>query len=375
MGFSGRQAMTFDDVAAARIIALGLAGPGAPDPLAAVQHLLCLQGQDLRGAIESVALRTAARDPSEVVAALADGRLVRSWTQRGTLHLVAGDDVGWLLDLTGERTWASMARRREQLGIDDATVARAGELAADLIGSQGPVTRQELLGTWEPLGVGDVPGRGYHLIVSLAVRQALVQGAMAPGGTSEQLFALSDDWLGERRRLAPDEALAELVGRFVAGHGPVAVADITRWSGLPATWIRQGVAAARADGAVAESESDGRILLHDPALPDLLAAHRDEALETLLLPGFDELILGYRDRTATLALRDETHIVPGGNGMFRNTVVEQGRVVGTWRRNGRAAGGGVEATPLPGRRLNQRRVARAARAYPAFTPATGAPQG
>ncbi|HEV2070453.1 MAG TPA: crosslink repair DNA glycosylase YcaQ family protein, partial [Acidimicrobiales bacterium] len=39
-------------------------------------------------------------------------------------------------------------------------------------------------------------------------------------------------------------------------------------------------------------------------------------------------------------------IVPGGNGMFRATVISDGRVVGTWKHAGRGSKRRVEATPF-----------------------------
>ena len=56
----------------------------------------------------------------------------------------------------------------------------------------------------------------------------------------------------------------------------------------------------------------------------------------LLLPGFDEYLLGYGDRSAVLAPEHADRIVPGGNGLFRPTIVVDGQVVGTWRRTARA---------------------------------------
>lgn len=354
------------DIAAARILALGLAGSAARSPADVACHLLCLQGQDLRGALESVALRTADRDQAAVVTALADGSVVRSWTQRGTLHLVAGRDVGWLLDLTAARMMGAMVRRRAQLGIDDAMVAQATDVATALIRDRGRVSRQDLLAAWEPLGVGEVPGRGYHLIVALALRQVLVQGPLADSGPLEQLFVLSRDWLPEQRRLPRDEALAELVERYVGSHGPCSVADIARWAGLPVGEVRAGVAAAHAAGTVMITDIEEMTYLHSPDLPDQLAAHRAETQALFLLPGFDELILGYRDRSVTLDAAHEALVVPGANGIFKPTIVENARAIGTWRRSSRVSGPRVESTAFPGNRLNQRRIEKAAAAYPAF---------
>jgi len=51
-----------------------------------------------------------------------------------------------------------------------------------------------------------------------------------------------------------------------------------------------------------------------------------------LLPGFDEYLLGYRDRSAVLDPHYANRIVPGGNGIFYPTIVSDGQVVGTWKR-------------------------------------------
>jgi hypothetical protein len=89
-------------------------------------------------------------------------------------------------------------------------------------------------------------------------------------------------------------------------------------------------------------EVDGVEHLMDPQTPEVLRTARNRAKGVLLLPGFDEFILGYGDRRAQLEPEFADRIVPGGNGVFRHTVVSAGRVVGTWRRHRQ----GIEATPF-----------------------------
>lgn len=72
---------------------------------------------------------------------------------------------------------------------------------------------------------------------------------------------------------------------------------------------------------------------------------------TLLLPRFDEIVLGYGDRSAVMtAEQEKLHVVPGKNGVFRPTVTNRGRALGTWTRSRRpakgAAGQTVEVTPF-----------------------------
>jgi hypothetical protein len=97
---------------------------------------------------------------------------------------------------------------------------------------------------------------------------------------------------------------------------------------------------------LAAVQADGREHLLAPETPDLLADCRGEAEDLLLLPGFDEFVLGYADRSCAVPPEFADRIVPGGNGVFRPTVVAGGRVVGTWRWTGRGARRTVEAEPF-----------------------------
>ena len=65
---------------------------------------------------------------------------------------------------------------------------------------------------------------------------------------------------------------------------------------------------------------------------ELLSGTVPGARSVLLLPGFDEFLLGYTDRSAALAPEHAPLTVPGNNGMFKATVLTGGKVAGTWRK-------------------------------------------
>ena len=115
-------------VALQRMVAQRLVGPGLAGGAEVVRHLACVQAQDLPGALASVRLRTAAGGV-DVAEALATGEVVRSWPMRGTLHLVAGEDLGWMLGLTGPRLISGAAARRRALGLTEDHARRAEDLA------------------------------------------------------------------------------------------------------------------------------------------------------------------------------------------------------------------------------------------------------
>jgi uncharacterized protein YcaQ len=263
---------------------------------------------------------------------------------RGTLHLVPPRDLSWMLSLTRPRMEAGAARRREQLGIDDALYERARDLAVAALGERGPLSRADLGALWEPAGLTGVPGRTYHLLHLLAVREEIVQGPPHPSRPGEQLFALFADWIPDPIRLDREEALAAWVTRYFRSHGPATAQDFARWAGLPVTDARRGLAAAGAELACVVADGVEHWL--DPATPDLLVTHRAAAEAVLLLPGFDELLLGYTDRSATLPPQWAEAVVPGKNGFFRPTVLHRGVVVGTWARVGKGRAVRVEATPF-----------------------------
>lgn len=60
-----------------------------------------------------------------------------------------------------------------------------------------------------------------------------------------------------------------------------------------------------------------------------------EAQSTRALPGFDEFILGHKDRSIHVAPEHSDVIVPGGNGVFRSTIRVDGHVISTWTRTKR----------------------------------------
>ena len=330
---------TLADVALLRVVAQRLAGPQPATPAAAVAWMTCVQAQDLPGALTSVALRTAARSRADVLAALDAGEIVRSWPMRGTLHLTPAQDLPWLLRLLAPRMVRASAARRAGLGLSDPQFDQAGELTVAALAGGRALSRAELFGSWLRAGLDPGGQRGVHLLRYLAMTGLVVLG---PTAGAEQLIVLLDEWISHPRDLAGDQALGELALRYFCGHGPAHATDLAGWAKLTAGETRTAVALARPSLAVLEV--DGIEYLLDPRTPDLLAAARAEAEGVLLLPGFDELLLGHRDRRAQLDPVHADRIVPGGNGMFRPTVLQAGRVVGTWTRTRRAAGPELHAT-------------------------------
>ena len=107
-------------LAAARVDNVLLGAGVAPDPLSVVDRLLCVQAQEHAFSRWSVAQRTQRPDEAAVLAAMADGDIVRTHILRPTWHYVRGDDLRWLQALTGPRVRSLSAGWYRNHGADDA---------------------------------------------------------------------------------------------------------------------------------------------------------------------------------------------------------------------------------------------------------------
>ncbi len=309
-----------------RLASHALAGTTLPTALDVVRRLGALQAQDRTATLWSLGLRSGLT-LDEVEAAVARREVVRTWPMRGTLHWVPGEDARWMCRLLSAPAARAARRVREHAGITE-EVASAGRALVEGALADGPLSRPALYARLDEGGWATDRQRGYHLIVDLAQ-----QGVVVQAGTEgkQPTFALLDEWVPTSRVLDDEEGLATVVERYVRGHGPVGEKDVAGWWGGTLKQVRQAVADL-GDRVVPE---DGR-LRHRDAEPSAPAGTRH------LLPGFDEYLLGHKDRSEVLDPDHLQRIVPGANGVFTGTVLVDGVVAGTWKR----AGDEVEVSPF-----------------------------
>jgi hypothetical protein len=94
----------------------------------------------------AVRARSAGLTAAAVVRACNEERsVVRTWAMRGTLHMVATEDVGWLTGLLGPALAAAGRRRRLQLGLNDEVCERGLGAMASVLSAAGPLARRELV--------------------------------------------------------------------------------------------------------------------------------------------------------------------------------------------------------------------------------------
>jgi hypothetical protein len=292
--------------------------------------MLALQAQDYPGGLWSIGLRTASATRRTIETVHETGAFVRSWPMRGTLHFVAADDLPWMLSLTGQRMVRAAEGRRRQLELDQAQFDRAERIARERMADGATISRPELFAAWQQGGLPTTGQRGVHLLAQLAQTAVIVL-------VGQHEWALLEHRVPDPRLPDRADALREFALRYFVSHGPATERDFAWWSSLTLADARSGLAAAREQ--LDELVVDGTRYYLRPGLEPAARAVR-------LLPGFDEYLLGYSDRTAPLSGADSGVIVPGGNGMFLSTVVINGEVVGSWRRTPRAKTVHLDLEPL-----------------------------
>lgn len=316
--------MAVEDIGRQRLATQRIAGNPCENPEAVVRHMGALQAQDYQQAVWAIGLRAGSATLASVEQAIEDGRIIRTWPMRGTLHFIPPDEVRWRLALSASRKLAADGRRMAQLELTTDIMARCSDLLGEALSGGKRLSRPDVMALLESVGISTQGQRGYHILWYLSQSGVLCPG---PLDGKQQTYVLLDDWAPGARDLPRDDALAELARRYVISHGPATEYDLAWWAGITLTDARHGLELASA-GLITDV-IDGAaywMAAETPAPPP------QDASGVFLLPGFDEYLLGYKERGAVLAADYAPRIIPGNSGVFRPMIVVAGQVVGTWKR-------------------------------------------
>src|ERR671916_2672471 len=120
--------MKVTDIARQRLVNQRIEGEKFEKPEEVVRWLGAIQAQDYPQALWAIGLRLRSATVADVEKAIAEGKIVRTWPMRGTLHFVPPEDARWMLKLSASRILARDGRRLGQLGLDEGIMERSREL-------------------------------------------------------------------------------------------------------------------------------------------------------------------------------------------------------------------------------------------------------
>jgi hypothetical protein len=305
-----------------RLLQQGIARSEKHTPLEVIRQLGAMQGQDYHGSLWAIGLRTGLTQ-REVIKHIEHHEVIRTWPQRGTLHFVPPLDSKWMVGLSVERLIKGAKRRREQLGIDEATFEKSEKILRSAFLKNHLLSRPTILKLLEEGGISTTEGRGYHILWYLAQIGILMIAEM---DGKQQQFGLVEVLFPNVLILSRPEAIKLLAQRYFTSHGPATLQDFVWWSGLTVKEARLGLIE---NAPVLRSEIIGDT---EYWLDKNAKLSKSTRQSSYLLPGFDEYFLGYKDRSSIIDPVFMQKVVPGKNGMFKPTVVINGQVVGTWQR-------------------------------------------
>jgi len=344
--------MTPLTIALQRLANQHLTDPELDDPVELVRRLGAVQAQDYPAAKWAIALRTRGVGENAIEQALSDGALVRTHVLRPTWHVVAAEDIRWMLALTAPRVRAACAASCRKLGLDDAVFRRSNAALVKALRGGQQLTRNELAAVLARARIDVSEPLRLAFLLMRAELDAIVCSGARRG--KQFTYALLDERVPAAPLLSRDDALAELASRYIATRGPATVQDLAWWAGLTVADAKKGV-------AMIEST-----LLHDTVggrthwFGDTMRATKPRRRAVHLLPNYDEFFIGFRDRSAVLQ-KAQAFKVPAPTGApYAHVVTVNGQIVGGWKRSLGGEGVSVELDLVVPLAAAERRAAKLA---------------
>jgi hypothetical protein len=340
-----------------RLQAQAIADARFASPEDVVRWQVAVQAQDYLGSLWAVGLRMREASEAAVEHAIAQRRIVRTWPMRGTLHLVAADDVRWMLELLATRVIAANAARIERdFALDAKVLARCRRVVERVLADGHAMPRNELYAALDAAGIPTAQQRGLHITGRLAMEGLICCG---PRVGKQPTFARLDLWVPQARRLPREEALAELALRYFNSHGPATVQDFAWWSGLTVKDAQAGLGMVQPQ--LQPHALEGRTYWHSPHATTTVASGA-----IVLLPPFDEYLVGYKDRSAAVDPARNREII-GINGLVSPSIVLAGRIAGLWKRTLRKEAVVLDTAPFaPLKKAEAKALTAAAARYGEF---------
>jgi hypothetical protein len=325
------------------------------NPAEVVSHLVAVQAQEYAPTLWAIGLRLPGTTEPDIEQAVIDGTILRTHVMRPTWHFVTAADIRWLLALTAPRVHAVNAYMYRQSELDDATLFKTDTILADALQGSRYLTRNELAAELEQAGITAERFRLAYIVMHAELEGIICNG---PRRGKQFTYALLDERVPPTRTLERDEALAGLVRRFFTGHGPARVQDFVWWSGLTVADAQAGL------------HMVGSQLTHQEAAGESYWFSENSSTGTsspaiYLLPTYDEYLIAYKNREN--AIDPAAQQMGAADFTFDSTIVEDGRIIGTWKRTLQRSLVTVILAPfLPPTDVQHQRLLAAAERYAQF---------
>ncbi|HLA55696.1 MAG TPA: winged helix DNA-binding domain-containing protein [Flavobacterium sp.] len=310
------------DIANTRLYTQHLAAPEFKTAKEVVSYFGAMQAQDYPMAKWAIGVRTSKATDELVEQAIDKGDIFRTHLMRPTWHFVAAEDIHWMLELTGKNVMRQMGSSNRLLELDEKTFNKSNDKIREALEGNKHLTREELMEVLQHSGINTHSYRNLHLMLHAELSGIVCSGKRRG---KNHTYALLDERVKKTRHYTKDAALAELAKRYFSSHGPATLKDFIWWSGLSVADAKEAIALNEKHFIKEESESQ---------IYWISDSHKGKISNqktVLLLPSFDEFLIAYKDRSASIHKDFSNHAFTN-NGIFKPIIVVNGQVIGTWKR-------------------------------------------
>lgn len=314
--------INLNEIALLRLANQQIASPSFNSAAEITRWLGAVQAQDFPMSKWALGVRLPGSTDKTVESAIDRGEIIRTHVLRPTWHLVSSADIHWMLELSAPQIKSLSRSRDKELGLDETAFTRSNAIIEKVLRDNQHLTREELVKLLALSGFGNDNNRVSHLLM-----RAEIEGIIGSGNTKagKQTYAILHERVPKTKTLKRYEAAAELARRYFTSHGPATLKDFVWWSGLPVKECRQAIEDIKTN-FVSETSGDETYWM----APSVIIPQVEKDL-VLLLPAFDEFIISYKKRTASLPFENHIRAVLI-NGIFRPVIVQNGKVIGIWKR-------------------------------------------
>jgi len=314
--------MNYEEIPVFRLISQHIAEAKKQSVSDVVYGMGAMQAQDYNMAKWAIGLRTHGCNGIDVESAIDNAEIIRTHLLRPTWHFVSSKDIYWMLDLTAGKIKASFQSRHKELGLTESVLTKSCKIIEKALSGNNHLTREELINVLEKAKISIYDNRASHIFGWTELEGITCSGKIKNG---KQTYALLEERVTVKNKLKKEEALAELAARYFRSRGPATLEDFSWWSGLSIKDCRQAAEIIKNDFISEKIETKNYFFSNSFSIQKT----NNEA--AFLLPAFDEFVIAYKDRSASLS-REQHKKSISSNGVFRPMIVVNGQIIGIWKR-------------------------------------------
>lgn len=268
------------------------------NPAEVVTWFGAMQAQDFAAAKWAIAIRTKDQTDASIERAFNNGDILRTHIMRPTWHFVSPADIRWLLALTSTRVQALNGYYYRKSGLDKTIFGKSNEIIRQALRGGKQLTRVELN---ELLQAAKIPTKDVGL--SYTLMQAELEGIICSGPRRGKQFTymLLDERVPEMKEISHEEALVELIKRYFQSHGPAQIQDFVWWSGVSVLDTKKGMELVGSQ--LHKEEREGKVYWFFGSERNVQNSDKG-----ILIPGFDEYFIAYKDRSDMLDKKYAKHL-------------------------------------------------------------------